>query len=199
MTVPVLWHKQRPTDKWAAAFPAYILNCAYRCQHIIGIENSVSGDVGAIVIAGDDSEAQYELLNRAASRFEKVVFVIMADEAGLFHSANLMHHNMRIWWFAPPYHPIQKTHVPAPFGWPTGAREMISAARSAGTVERPYDWNFMGQVTHSRRKECVQAAMLIPNGKLLETEGFSLGETRAHYYGEMLKSKIVLCPAGPCM
>jgi hypothetical protein len=64
---------------------------------------------------------------------------------------------------------------------------MIAAAKQHAHT-RPFDWSFLGQMTHSRRIECVNIKD-VPNGKLLTTEGFTQGVAREKYYASLVRSK----------
>jgi hypothetical protein len=75
---------------------------------------------------------------------------------------------------------------------------MIAEAKKKNFGPREFDWSFMGQITHTRRHTCALAAKDIPYGKFLATPGFSQGASREEYYDVMTRSKLVLCPSGPC-
>jgi hypothetical protein len=198
MNVPVFWYLG--ASQWDTALPKYILDRAVRnCLHYPDVRPTKC-DVGVIGIPGRHATKpeNYVELNAAAKNFKKAVFVIIGDEEGIFHSDHLEHPNMKIWWLMPPFSPKQKVDRVGPNGWPTGAPEMIDAARRMSLEERPYLWHFEGQMTHSRRIDCVRATQGIPDGRLLVTEGFTQGEPRENYYASMVRSKFVLCPAGPC-
>ena len=194
--VPVFWYLG--AAQWDTALPRYILEHAAECMDVLFVapENK---DVGVFVIPGRHSAGQehYDVLNDAADWFRKIVFVVIGDEEGLFQTDKLQHDNKKVWFLMPPYNPKQKVDRVGPNGWPTGAIEMIAAAKKH-VHNRPYDWCFLGQVTHRRRVECVEAAWEIPNGKLLPTKGFTQGVPREDYYASMVRSKVVLCPSGPC-
>lgn len=197
--INVIWHYN--DGFWDAALPKYILNHATSCHHFNGLEwakELVGTRKGVIVIPGRHSCGDYEALNRAAANFKKILFVIIGDEEGIFHSDRLEHPAMKIWWLMPPYHPKQIADRVGPNGWPTDAPMMIQFARKKHHGERPLDWSFYGQMTHMRRIQCVQATQELTNGQLLPTEGFTQGVPRDQYYDIMVRSKFVLCPSGPC-
>ncbi len=149
------------------------------------------------MIPARHSCGHYDLINSAASRLKKVVFVIYNDEEGIFHADQLKHPNMIRYWFMPPFSPKQEVDRVGPNGYPTDAIEMIAAAGGQNRV-RDIPWSFYGQMTHSRRIECVNATQELDGGKLLVTEGFTQGAPRAEYYDVLTRSKLVLCPSGPC-
>lgn len=195
--LPVVWHYN--DGFWDCAFPRYILNRAAQIQHSIGLESAMPARVGAIVIPGRHSCGDYEQINKAAKHFGKVVFVIIGDEEGIFHSDELKHPKKIVWWFMPPFNPKQQVDRVAPNGWPTDAPFQINWAKKLHFKVREFDWSFMGQMTHSRRIECVNATQeIMERGKLLVTDGFTRGVPRGEYYDVMVRSKLVLCPSGPC-
>ncbi len=63
--------------------------------------------------------------------------------------------------------------------------------------ERIYDWSFCGQVTHERRRQCIEQLRKLPKGKLVETDGFGRGLEHEEYFRILTQSKIVPCPCGP--
>ena len=196
--VPVLWYLG--AAQWDTALPYYILGHAAECEHYLAKRLQVAGDIGVIVIPGRHSagENHYTELNEIAAPYRKVIFIIIGDEEADFRADKLQHQNKKVWWLMPPFNPKQKVDRVGPNGWPTHAIEMIAAAKEHSHGSRPYDWSFMGQMTHSRRVECVGAASGLPNGKLLPTKGFTQGVPREDYYASMVRSKVVFCPSGPC-
>lgn len=199
--IPVIWHHSN--SFWDCALPRYILDRAARCMHVEKLSSVpmfYGQPTGVVVIPGRHSNdpVQYDHLCDAASHFRKVVFIIIGDEEGVFDSSKIRLTNAKIWWFMPPFNPKQDVDRVAPNGWPTDTIEMINEARKRNNGVRSFDWSFMGQVTHSRRIECVDAANALPRGRLLCTKGFTQGETREKYYDVMVRSRAVLCPSGPC-
>lgn len=198
--LPVIWHYN--DGFWDTALPKYLIEQATggECVHLMSEwADPLPRDIALIVIPGRHSCGDYEHLNKLASLFKKVVFFIIGDEEGLFQSNRLVHQDMKIWWFMPPFNPNQKCDRVAPNGWPTHAIEMIQQVKDfSPRMQRDYDWSFYGQMTHSRRIECVSATQGIPNGALVVTPGFTQGVTREEYYRIICRSKLVLCPSGPC-
>lgn len=212
--IPALWHHNH--GFWDCALPRYILDRAATApEHVLHFEglsmaNIVRKRVGVIVIPGRHTldDEQFERLNSAAGFFQKIIFVIIGDEEGVFPAARLAHKNMKVWWFMPPYNPKQPVDRVAPNGWPTNAPEMIDAARKRTHGVRDLNFSFLGQVTHERRSAMIEAlgpyldegvrTGRIGKCHILGTHGFTEGEPREKYYEIMVRSKIVLCPSGPC-
>ncbi len=198
--IPILFHYN--AGFWDTAFPMFILNAAEPCIHLEGIERvpdalKINPQRCVLVVPGRHSCDDYFLLNEAMKPFENVVLIVIGDEEGIWHIDRFKHPSVIKWWFMPPFSPRQKVDRVAPNGWPTHAPKMIAEARAANP-RRDLTWSFMGQMTHIRRVMCVDGAQGIPNGEMLLTESFTAGVPREEYYKTMVRSKIVLCPAGPC-
>lgn len=199
MTTSVIWHHN--DGFWDTALPKYILGRMGLCHYFQGLEwakELAGSNQGVIVIPGRHSCNDYDKLNEAGKSFKRLVFLIIGDEEGIFHSDRLEHPKMKIWWLMPPFHPKQKVDRVGPNGWPTDAPMMIEYARKRNHGIRPLDWSFYGQMTHMRRIQCVNATQGLKNGQLLPTNGFTQGVPRDQYYEVMVRSKFVLCPSGPC-
>jgi len=66
-------------------------------------------------------------------------------------------------------------------------------------AERDLDWVFAGQVTHERRRACVDALRAIDwGGVIVETKGYCQGVSIVEYHDLLFRAKIVPCPSGPC-
>jgi len=205
--IPVLWHHS--DSFWDSALPKYLLNRAAVCQHFVGLENAALGETAAIVIPGRHSTAEHDAINRAAAFYKRVVFMVTGDEESLFRADGLKHPNKVVWYFMPPFNPKQEgVDRVCINGWPSDAPFMIHEAlrRKMDYQKRDLDFSFMGQVTHQRRIDCVAAAEKISNWSpeqrdaslIFSTPGFTQGKSRPEYYDVMARSKLVLCPSGPC-
>ena len=198
--IPIIWH--HADSWWDCALPKYLLRGATNDSIVsfIGLHwaEGIKEPVGVIVIPGRHSCNDYAELNKASRSFEKVVWIIIGDEEGIFHSAELNHPDQIIWWLMPPFH-IQERRFDrvGPNGWPEGCLELLG---EIGPQRRIYDWSFAGQLTHIRRVMCVDALQVESHRPhfLLPTAGFTQGLPRREYYEIMARSKLVLCPSGPC-
>lgn len=196
--IPVFWNGC--STNWDSALPRYVLDNAEKCEHFDSLKKAAKyskSDHAVICIPGQHSLNDYEKINHAASYFPFITFLIFGDEEALFDASRLDHPKAKTWWFAPPLFPRRNLDRVAVFGWPTQAREMLAEERTK-IDHRDLDWSFLGQVTHDRRLECVAAAENLPGGYLLTSNGFSQGAPREEYYRILLRSKIALCPSGPC-
>lgn len=63
--------------------------------------------------------------------------------------------------------------------------------------DKTLSFAFMGQCTHDRRLACVEALSNIPNGRLVMSQGFTLGIPPAEYVHDLAMAKIAPCPSGP--
>lgn len=227
--IPVIWYIS--SGFWDSTLPRYILDLAGACAHGTLTKEGLSyqippkqySRVGVIVVPGQHSTDAYELLNATATIFDRVVWIITGDEEGIFHSDELKHPRQKIWWFVPPFNPKQKIDFVAPFGWTGEFTKITNQVLSRRTLSpfdmrfgmaetplprrmmRDIDWSFVGQITHSRRVECVDAIQHVSQkGFLHLTDGFARtepkdgGMPREEYAQIMLRSKMVLCPSGPC-
>lgn len=198
MSVACFWYQNN--TNWDVDFVRYILDHAAHCKHFLGFDKIARAKVGVILIPGRHSgtEEHYEALRKAGSYFDRVLYVAYGDEESLFKTQNLTHPNKKVWFVMPPFHPKQEVDRVAPNGWAGNAPELIAKAKEYSRGDRPYSWAFQGQMTHSRRIECVKASQGIANGKLLVTEGFTQGVPREEYFATLVRTKLALCPAGPC-
>jgi len=196
--IPVFWH--HGFGNWDCALPSHILYKAGAKIYFDSLHDAylIPCLTAVICIPGRHSTGDYDLINRAASHFDNVVFVIFGDEEGIFHADRLQHKNKKVWWFMPPFHPKQQVDRVAINGWPIDAMNFIERQNEIVQDVRDFDWSFLGQVTHSRRIACVDATQGIPRGFCLPTDGFAQGIPRENYYRTLCRSKIALCPSGPC-
>lgn len=134
---------------------------------------------------------EIEQINALIAQYPSVLVIATSDEERSFPVQLLKHTNMKLWLqyarlndHADRFFPLGYTH---------------EAPRYAkGLALRHLNWFFSGQVTHSRREECVQQLRLLTGGILNETKGFAQGLPAADYFNLMSQSKIVPCPSGPC-
>jgi len=190
--IPVIWHLSN--GWWDTALPKFILSGVPICE-IVGFENvAIDAPLAVLMIPGRHSLNDYDRINICSRRFDKVVFFVYGDEEGAFDLSRLDHPRKRIWWAMPPY-VTQHPDMPLINGWPSEAPALIA---QHATKDRVFDWSFMGQVTHSRREQCVAALRDVPFGCLLKTPGFTQGVPRNDYYTVLAQSKLVPCPSGPC-
>jgi hypothetical protein len=159
--------------------------------------DDVPGDGAIVVIPARYHVEDWNRINEIISRWRWVVLMLVGDEESAFPYAKINHPNIRFWIMDPrPEFDYPADTVFIGSGWAKDAPDVLDAI--SGTPERMWDWFFAGQVTHDRRKECVAHIRDIPNGFLLETDGFTKGLALGEYLYRMRHSKVVPCPSGPC-
>lgn len=128
-----------------------------------------------------------------------VVLVLTSDEETTFDANALEHPAMRIWATTP--HPSH--HAPGlrnlTEGRAMGTNEVLAEFRDEAAT-RPLDVLFVGQTTHLRREEAVEAMHKLPprlRVGVLPTDGFTKGIARTEYLKLLASAKIAPCPAGP--
>lgn len=215
-SIPVLWISRHYPD---------IIARGYYDEHLIEeilarkiwtppgalayIHHEVRGDTwpdveGALVILPARHHASPEdviWFNEQLGKLQWSVTIIAGDEEGSFN------------WRSVYRGPHRRTHIMQPrlehegecdFMWPggpyPGTSEGVSLGRSA-TLDKPTDWLFCGQVTHSRRRECVEVLENLlthgSNGFLHKTDGYLRGLPAEEYFVRLADAKVVPCPSGP--
>lgn len=151
---------------------------------------------GAIVVLPASHEVAYWAdLNRDIAKLKWVIVVLSSDEDGAFPYESISHPNMRVWVMYPRIGRHDKA-VPLVVGY-TPAVNFLKDFKDERT-HKPLDWFFSGQITHTRRNECVAGLKGVPKGALIETPGFSQGLGQRDYIQQMAAAKIAPCPSGPC-
>lgn len=208
MTIPVIWKSYIPETPnkgyWDYAMLDAILNKEL-WNPVKGYDFEFHDDYiptrGAIVVIPARYHADYvEQINQDIAKLQWCILMLMGDEDGTFPTEKLVHPNMKVWLMLP--HNGQKLNVDRFLinGWPTGTREYLKQyPKRAGN--RKMDWFFAGQVTHSRRVECVnELEKLLEHptirGMLIKSDGFTKGVDHAQYFKYMATSKTVPCPSG---
>lgn len=154
---------------------------------------------GAVIVLPARYHANdVDKLNADIARLKWAVIMLVGDEAAEFPSEKIVHPNMIIWVMTPHIDKHESADRLLVNGWPPKTRELLRQYKTEAD-ERPLDWFFAGQVTHSRRKKCVKQLKKMPehlNGKLIETPGFTQGVPHEEYFKLMASAKVVPCPSG---
>lgn len=182
---------------------------AYRS--VEGFEELPEGADGAVVIIGAQHHHlpdEVARLNADLARLRWVVLILAGDEHSLFPWRDLAPHPaMALWVMTPRPHVHGPLAASADFrrvtfvgeGYRDDTPDLLSVCAQEAD-ERPLDWFFAGQVTHSRRRDLVAALRRIRGrwrGDLVQTPGFLLGLERPEYLRRMAAARVVPCPAGP--
>jgi len=194
MTIAIWWHAQ---DKGRGYYDSTaMLNDMldlYDCTHY-DQRSSLGGiDGGAVVVVHGGREiGQIDRLNEDIKKLKWVLLVLLGDEENSFPIEKVEHPNKKIW--------IQE---PLPGRHEFADRFMINGyghdrKRHIVECEKDLEWFFGGQVSHERRRACVDALRTIPwGGVVLETKGYYQGVSMAEYIKLMCRTKVVPCPSGP--
>lgn len=143
--------------------------------------------------------ASVQRLVRTVRRMSWCLLILTGDEEGAFPSERFVDiPSTRLWVMTPqPRRNYgQRAHLFGT-GWPPGIRAVLRDAQH--DHRRP--WAFMGQVTHARREDCVlmlQQRADREEGWLVESPGFTQGESQPDYWRHLHAAKVVPCPSGPC-
>lgn len=153
-------------------------------------------DEAIVVVHGEHELHQTDQILHDVNRFRRAIVVIIGDDAAMMNTGLFVAPNRKIW---------QQMSIPSKHnfasrllicGYPHDAQMHLSPY-DAMSVDRPLDWFFAGQVTHVRRRQCVNQLKGMQNGSLVETPGFWQGLDRSEYYRRMSQAKIIPCPSGP--
>lgn len=214
--IPVLWlsyHKETPhrgyfdTGFLELLFEGKIYNPSIRYEFEQKDVSAIPKDLdGAVVVL----PARYHTnnvkrLNKELNQLKWCFLILANDEESLFPREQLKHPNMKLYVMTPrPAHDDKPATVYIGEGFPKDAPELIRAAKTEA-MERPLDYWFSGQVTHSRRYQLIEALDTVEefkeNNKLVgeynKTAGFTQGLDHPEYYRKMASAKAIPCPSGP--
>lgn len=216
MTVPVLWLSLHPeTPKrgyWDMGMLEHIfegtlynpaLGYEYDNREVDYIPKTLEGAI--VVLPARYHVEDIDELNKQLARLKWVLLILANDEESLFSREKLKHPNMKVYVMTPrPQHDDKPYDLLIGEGFPKDARKLLKAAKTEA-MERPLDYWFSGQITHSRRRDLVKALHTVlefsDNNKLVgewqETAGFTQGLPHPLYYKAMASAKAVPCPSGP--
>lgn len=129
-------------------------------------------------------------LNERLARYQWVLLVITSDETDRWPWWTIRSTGRMITWRQ---HPTTSTpDRPLPLGPPPHAIDMPPSDRP-----RELDWFFSGQVTHARRRQCVDAIRGFPHGELVETDAFLTGLPVDEYMARLASARVAPAPSGP--
>jgi len=196
--IPVIWHSQ--TDGRGFYNCTALLNWMFDkykdLAHFTRNDLSAVADrnAGAVfIVHGGRQLGEIDLVNRDIEKFEYVLVILLGDEECSFPFEQLEHQHMMTW--------VQE---PMPGRHDSADRYIIDGftpyteETSRIAVVRDYDWFFAGQVTHERRRACVQAMQSMSwGGVIIETKGYCQGISQTEYQMMLRRAKFVPCPSGP--
>jgi hypothetical protein len=192
--IPVVWHSQE--DGRGHYNCTAMLNEAFdvqQCVHYPGWKRFPHVDGAVVVVHGGREHGRLDRLNEDISELLWVLLIFLGDEEASF-PAERVHHPNKLCWVQ---EPLPGKHDFADRfmldGYTPLTHLLVKTALS-----REYDWFFAGQVTHERRRACVDALRTLDwGGVIIETKGYCQGVSPSEYYSLMARSKIVPCPSGP--
>lgn len=160
---------------------------------------------GGVVVLGARHHATPEYVTallRIVGGMRYALLVLSGDEEGAFPAERFIAMpNVRVWVMTPqPGRDYGDAYLIGS-GWPPGIRETLRTVTDEESVWRGALWAFMGQVTHERRRACVdmlhERADRDDDYTLVESSGFTLGIDQADYWRYLADTRVALCPSGP--
>ena len=148
-------------------------------------------DGGAVVvIPGRFHADDADWINEQLHPLTWALVIVTSDEESLFPQGAINHPNHIVWTMTPrPGHKGRSIGE----GWQTGTRQHLSGSECP---PKPLRWAFAGQVTHERRRACVEALEGTP-GELHATESFAAGLDLDEYLNLLTRARFAPCPGGP--
>lgn len=175
--------------------------CAHTFEHHMKFEDVPADADGAVVVLParhcDQAGMGAHRLTQLLSRFAWALVLATGDEESVFHAEQIQHPNIKRWQFLPKpgKHDFADRRVIN--GYPTGVERLRDFPDEA--TRRPLRWFFSGQVTHTRRWQCVRVLQTMTDGFLNQTPGFTAGLPHDEYYRLMASAQMVPCPSGAVM
>jgi len=165
-----------------------------------------SADGIVVVLPARHCVAHYDYINEWIARYPWVLLLVTGDEESNFEAQRIKHPNIKRWQQLPKpgVHDFADRFLIN--GFPAPIHQYLPKLEKFGLL-KPLNWFFSGQITHVRRRECVDVLrniQLAPDGKMVygilkETEGFTQGMPHDEYYQFMAMAKLVPCPSGAVM
>lgn len=175
---------------WSQTIVEWLVNGYHHHTRV----DTVPATMGAVVVIKADAYLKDRaLMNCVLHEVKKLrwaVVIVVSNEEGQFPTTLFLEScpNIKIWLQSRA--PFQFAHEFLPWGW--------THAQPNFGVGKKLDWCFLGQVTHERRRQCVEAFLpLKERGFLLETQGFSQGLPHDLYHRTLAAARFVPCPSGP--
>jgi hypothetical protein len=144
-------------------------------------------------------------LNARISEYQWVIYIGTGNEEGEFPIDHLPHPNIKIYYTTPHLKNTPMEYIDRSFGDGFAPQSEVIKDFTKEVMTKPLDVYFGGQITHSRRRQCVEAIKLLAEDptyktELLETKGFTQGyDDPKEYYKRMASAKVTPCPSGPAI
>lgn len=205
MTIPVIWFGLNPAEPIRGCYfdqgllEALLAGELWRppawpefTHHEIRDPRALDAfDGGVVVIRGDHHLDLIPELNEALNRLDWVLLIQTGDEQARFRWRDIKHPRLTVWLQTPRRGLHDGIGQALPSGFPPGTRQAL-----AEPSEKPLDWAYLGQVTNPMRRAWANALSAVPNGRLLETPGFTQGLPRGEYLETLSHAKLAPAPGG---
>jgi hypothetical protein len=172
--------------------------------HRVKSFEDINGEGAVIVFPARRQVSYLKQLNDDLKRLQWVVLILVGDEAGEFPAKLIEHPNIRFWQMSPaPKTLVNDQTRKIGSGVPPQGYEWLPQYRE-DAYNRPVDYFFAGQLTHSRRhglKRELDTLEEFHDNNHLEgvvhySEGFTQGLPPEYYYKGLASAKVVPCPSG---
>lgn len=165
--------------------------------HYQWLEKVPDGHGAVVIVPAQHHVDHVERINADIARLPWCVLILAGDEHSLFPWRRLRHPRMHLWVMTPRPGEHQGLVRFLGEGWHVDTPDVVAAVPA--DAPRPLPWFFAGQVTHERRRACVEALRALPHhsSQLVETPGFTQGLPRHEYLLRMAHSRVIPCPSGP--
>ncbi len=151
---------------------------------------------GAIIVLPARHHATYvysDLLNRDLANLRWAVIMLIGDEESAFNADAISHLNCREWIMMRRADRARATNRPLLNG-PTPHIHLLD---ETPCPDKTLNYFFAGQVTHDRRLACSEQLLNMTGGRLVMSQGFTLGIPPDEYVHDLAMAKIAPCPSGP--
>lgn len=204
MKIPVIWLSYRDDTPSRGYWDHGIVNEifdnklwsvseGYSFVHLDSFDSHFQYNSGAVVVLPARSHVDFiDKLNEDIAKLDWVVLVLTGDEESVFPVEKVFHDKIKIYVMSP----RKGRHDEYRFlgtGYPPQLHDLVTSEES----DKDIDWFFSGQVTHDRRKQCVEQLRTMTNGVLNETKGFTQGFDHEKYYDYFKRAKVAPAPSGP--
>lgn len=217
MSIPVVWLTFNPETiarhYWNQSLVEALLDgSVWRPQGAFTFEHHVLhpndetvqpivADGAVVLVPGDHNIGHVDELNAFLEPLDWCLLIVTGDEEGRFRLSDVKHPNMRAWHMTGRPQIDEGARRFLGSGFTPGMREWMTALTDSvppSVPEKPLDWCFMGQGTHQRRTECIDALGHTTGAAYLSvSDGFAEGIHQQDYWDFMAAAKIAPCPSGP--
>lgn len=203
MNVPVVWksynHQSPNKGYWDQAMVEDLVTnemwLPVGAATFVELEDVPESGGAIVVIPARSNFAYIDKINNDLNKLDWVILFLTGDEENDFNVESIDHKNIIIYIMSPRENIDLKKYRPFGTGYPPQIKEYT---KNTPAPDKDLNWFFAGQVTHQRRKECVQQLKVSQlSGTLLETKGFTQGFSPKEYYSYFIRSKVAPCPSGP--